>query len=164
MSSDRGVTRAILLALSLLLTLAACTKSPYERGFALGEEHAKLLRAGQLTFDRFTADLDRADRDLPDADERRELRRGYAEATESVRVELAKMLVEALAVGAADQAGQTARALVDAFKSAIETPEGRLDREKIHSFGQGVGKFLREVDQAADEFQKGVDEGLKNGE
>jgi hypothetical protein len=150
-------------ALFSLLLATACSQSPYERGLELGKQHAELLRDHELTFERFTADLDAADDRYDDQQDRDELRRGYEEAIEPVRTELTRMIAEELTGDAIDQIGATARGLVDGIKRKISTSDGKLDREKVRALGRDVGKLLRRFEEGAKEFGKGVEEGLEEG-
>ena len=147
--------------LFLLLILTACS-SPYERGLDLGREHAELLREGELTFDRLTKDLNEADEDNDEA-EQKDFRRGYSESIEPVRRELDKLVLKELASDAIDQLGATASALVEGVRNALKTPDGKIDREKMRELGRDFGKMMRDLKESAEEFGKGAKEGFEEG-
>jgi hypothetical protein len=146
---------------AVLLLTFACTASPYEQGVELGTEHAEMLRANELTFERFTHDLDEADREHPQPTAREEFRSGYSKAIEPVRAELIELVTARIATDAIDRIGATAGQLVDSVRAAIKKPDGELDRAKIRHAGREVGKLLRDFTESAVEFQKGIEEGLE---
>jgi hypothetical protein len=151
------VSKALLLAVTLFS--AACSATPFERGLELGREHAQRLKKGELTFERFARDLDRADERSGDARARDEFERGYAEATAPVRAELIEMVTATLATQAIDDLGATTSGMVSGIRASLEK-DGELDREKIRGAGRKMGELMNVMKEGLDEFHRGMEEGL----
>lgn len=153
------MTKPLLAALFFLLVSVACSKSPHERGFALGQQHAEQLRAKTLTFDKFTADLnDGVDEDAGEQ-ELAEFRRGYGEGVAPARVELAGMIAGEAAAEGVRTLGVVTEQVVTRVRAELEG----ADRAAIREAGKKTGDLIRLFQESADEFQKGLEEGAKKG-
>lgn len=153
------MTKTLLVALLLLLVLVACSKSPEERGLALGHKHAEQLRAKALTFETFTADLDQALDDGADEDEVAEFRAGYAKGIEPARLELAALIAGEAAAETVRGLGVVSAEVVNRVRAELES----ADRDAIREAGKKTGELIRLLQETADEFGKGLKEGAEKG-
>jgi hypothetical protein len=151
------VTKPLFIALFLLLTLVACSTSPYERGLALGEKHVEQLRAKTLTFEQFAADT--ADAIDEDADDREiaDFHRGYREGVAPERVLLAALIAGEAAAETLRAAGTIADEVLTRTRDELEA----ADREAVREAGKKTGELFRAFEDSAKEFEKGVREGMK---
>lgn len=160
-------------ALTLLVALVACAKTPTEAGTALGAEHVALVRSGELTYDRFAEDLEEGTEAYAAEADREAFRDAYLRAVEPEKAKIAALYV----AYAADMAGEAIGDAMEAFGRGFGRMAGgfvdgirrvasdEVEEEKSKSLkelGRRIGRTVKSIGEDLEEVAEGIEEGLKD--
>lgn len=155
-------------ALLISSSLVACFKAdPYEEGQTLGQKHAELVQKKAIKLEALMKDLEQYEQKYrEDQESQRKFNRGYQEAIEPVKAEIAALFVEAYG----EAAGKAAVRMVESFgkgmAAAIDGLAKELDGKDFEKtmgrLGRGMGKFMKKLEKGVGEMSKEYDKAVKS--